>query len=80
MNTQTQYGLLLEKQWSCVYVFAGGGIALNEVDNLFLAHHQSSGTSACFDVALDGESDDHIAHYKPVGQPIAIAPESTETR
>jgi len=60
--------------------FQGGGIALNEVDNLFLAHHQSSGTSACFDVALDGESDGHIAHHKPVGQPIAIAPESTETR
>ena len=53
-------------------LFQGGGIALNVVDNLMVAHHQASGTSATFDVALKGESDGHISHHKPIGDPIKI--------
>jgi len=52
--------------------FQGGGIAINVVDNLMVAHHQASGTSATFDVALKGESDGHISHHKPIGDPIKI--------
>ena len=52
--------------------FQGGGIAINVVDNLMVAHHQASGTSATFDVALKGESDGHISHHKPIGEPIKI--------
>ena len=53
-------------------LFQGGGIAINVVDNLMVAHHQASGTSATFDVALKGESDGHISHHKPIGEPIKI--------
>ena len=55
--------------------FQGGGLALNVVDNLLIVHHQNSGTSAFFDVALLGESDGHISHHKPIGQPVKVSSE-----
>jgi len=50
----------------------GGGLALNVVDNLLIAHHQSTGVSAFFDVALLAESDGHILHHQPIGAPFKV--------
>lgn len=50
-----------------------GRFAMNIVDDLVVVHHQATGTSLLFDIALSGETDaDQVTYHTPItpGRPI----------
>lgn len=52
-----------------------GRFAMNIVDDVIVVHHQATGTSLLFDIALEGEMDENdIIHHSPITQGRPIKP------
>ncbi|EDV51149.1 regulator of MON1-CCZ1 complex [Drosophila erecta] len=51
-----------------------GRFAINTVDNLIVVHHQASGTSLLFDIALPGEVINEITYHTPITPGRSIKP------
>lgn len=51
-----------------------GRFAINTVDNLFVVHHQSTGTSLLFDIALPGEVINDVTYHAPITPGRSIKP------
>ncbi|KAH8302799.1 hypothetical protein KR044_010802 [Drosophila immigrans] len=51
-----------------------GLFAINTVDNLIVVHHQATGTSLLFDIALSGEVINDVSYHSPITPGRSIKP------